>query len=63
MNTNQLQIWLQLAGNVGVIVGLVLVSVQIKQNSDLAAAGFVAAEMTQETDHLNALLGENPATV
>ena len=63
MNTNQLQAWLQLVSNVGVIIGLVLVAVQIKQNSDLASLELVASAMTQETDHINILLGENPTAV
>ena len=63
MNTNQLQIWLQLGSNVGVIIGLILVAVQIKQNSDLTSLGLIASATTQETDHLNTLLGENPIAV
>jgi hypothetical protein len=61
MNSSRVGNWLQIIGNLGLVIGLVLVAVQIKQNNDLAKAqllsdGWLAA-MQRET----ALFGENPA--
>ena len=35
MNTERLNTWLALTANVGVIVGLIIVAVELNQNSDL----------------------------
>ena len=35
MDTNKMVSWLQVGANLGIILGLVLVGLQLKQNSDL----------------------------
>lgn len=63
MNRDRLQSGLEIASNVGLLVGLVLVAVQIKQASDLTRYTLVVSSYQQETDHFDALMGENPAAV
>jgi hypothetical protein len=63
MVRDRLQSWLQIASNVGLLVGLVLVAVQIKQASDLTRYTLMVSSYQQETDHFDALMGENPAAV
>ena len=63
MNFNKLADWLQITGNVGIILGLILVAVQISQNSmitqlDMRSRSF---ELAMQSDI--ALMGENPAAV
>ncbi len=59
----KLAAWLQVLGNFGVILGLVLVAVQIKQSSDLARVqmGHDAWIMNSQLEF--GLLGENPQAV
>ena len=48
-------------GNLGLIVGLVLVAVQIKQNNDLAKAQLLSDGWLAGIQINLALIGENPA--
>ena len=61
MNSDQIGRWLTLAANVGVIAGLILVAVQINQNTAITKAqianDYYIADMTLEL----AMMGENPA--
>lgn len=61
MNTGKVSQWLTLAANVGVIAGLVLVAVQINQNTQITKAqianDYFLADMALEL----AMMGENPA--
>lgn len=61
MDSEKITRWLTLAANVGVIAGLVLVAVQINQNSQITKAqianDYFLADMTLEL----AMMGENPA--
>jgi hypothetical protein len=62
MDRDRLQGWLQIASNVGLLVGLVLVGLQIKQASDLTYQTLLVSAFQQETDHFNAVMGEGAAT-
>ncbi len=61
MNSDRLGRWLTLAANIGVIAGLILVAVQINQNTAITKAqmanDYFIADMALEL----AMMGENPA--
>ena len=57
-NVNQ---WLMLATNIGVLAGLILVGFQIKQNSEIASAQLVAGAFEAGMQMEMTLLGENPS--
>lgn len=63
MDRDRLQSGLQIASNLGLLVGLVLVGIQIQQASDLTRRTLLVASFQSETDHLDALLGDNAAAV
>ena len=52
--------WLQIVGNLGLIAGLVLVAVQIKQNTDITRAQVTADAWTAELNLALAMMGEEP---
>jgi hypothetical protein len=55
--------WLQIVGNLGLIIGLVLVGVQINQSNKIAMANLISTSFQETTDRLNSEMGENPASV
>ena len=61
MNSEKVSHWLTLAANIGVIAGLVLVAIQINQNSEITKAkianDYFLADMALEL----AMMGEDPA--
>lgn len=61
MNSERLNRWLSFAANIGVIAGLVLVAIQINQNTEITKAqianDYFLADMALEL----AMMGENPA--
>jgi len=61
MDWTQLNIWLSLLANLGVIAGLVLVAIQIRQNTGITRAqvtnDWYMADMQLEL----AMMGEDPA--
>lgn len=63
MNSENISKWLTLGANIGILVGLVLVIVQIRQNSDLLRLQFINDEYLSETSSEKLLIGENPAEV
>ena len=63
MNTSKLNNWLQVAANIGIVLGLVLVGVQLKQNSDLARIQLVYAESQSAIDLELEVVGEQGAAV
>ena len=62
MNMTKINPWLSFAANVGVIAGLILVAVQINQNTEITKAqianDYYLADMNLEL----AMMGEDPAT-
>ena len=62
MESETINRWLTLAANIGVIAGLILVAIQINQNTQITktqiANDYFLADMTLEL----AMMGENPAT-
>lgn len=61
MDSDSLNKWLTLAANVGIVIGLILVVVQIRQNSDLVRTQLVADEYALVSALDAQLVGENPA--
>ena len=63
MNNGKLSNWLQIAANVGIVVGLLLVGVQLKQNSDLLKTQLLYDESRRAVDLETLVVGENGAEV
>ena len=63
METSRLGYWLQVAANIGILAGLVLVGVQINQNSELLRYQILFQERHTSIEAEHSLLGENPALV
>ena len=61
--TSKLNERLQTAGNVGIIVGLLLVGVQLSQNSDLLKTQLLYEESRRITELESQYIGENAADV
>ncbi len=62
MDWSEINSWLTLAANIGVLMGIILVAAQIKQNTEITKAqvanDWFLADMQLEL----AMMGENPAT-
>ncbi len=58
MNSGKLNDWLQVAANVGIIAGLVLVGFQLKQNSDLLKTQMMYEESNRAIDIETQVVGE-----
>lgn len=63
MNSGRLNDWLQVAANVGIVAGLVLVGVQLKQNSDLLKTQMMYEESNRAIDIETKVVGENGAEI
>jgi hypothetical protein len=63
MNNGKLSNWLQISANVGIVVGLLLVGVQLKQNSDLLKTQLLYDESRRAVDLETLVVGENGAEV
>ena len=63
MDSSKLANWLQILGNFGLVVGLILVAVQIKQNTDIARAQLFSDGVAIGMNMDLAIMGENPAAV
>lgn len=63
MNSNKLSNWLQIAANTGIIAGLLLVGLQLKQNSDLLKTQMLYDESRRLVDLETKVVGENGAEV
>ncbi len=63
MDSSKLGSWLQILGNLGLVVGLILVAVQINQNTNIARAQLYSEGITSSMNLDLAMMGENPAAV
>ena len=63
MNTGKFNNWLQIAANLGILIGLILVGFQMRQNSELLGAELVFMENQRLIDGARALAGEYPSSV
>ncbi len=55
--------WLLLASNIGIVIGLALVGIQIKQDSDFAKAQLLSEGLSQTLSIVASTMGENPTVV
>ena len=63
MNHSKMSDWLQVAANVGIVIGLLLVGVQLKQNSDLLKTQLLYEESHRAIELETQVIGENGADV
>jgi len=63
MNNGKLSNWLQITANIGIVVGLLLVGVQLKQNSDLLKTQLLYDESRRAVDLETLVVGENGAEI
>jgi len=63
MNSSRLSNWLQIAANTGIVVGLLLVGLQLKQNSDLLKTQLLYEESSRLVDLETQIVGEIGAEV
>lgn len=63
MDIGKLNNWLQVTANIGIVLGLVLVGVQLKQNSDLARMQLLSEESQRLVDFELEVVGERGAEV
>ncbi len=60
MDSNKFSNWLQVAGNFGLLAGLILVGFQINQNTEIARTGLTARSFELAMQMNLARMGENP---
>jgi len=63
MEFTRINSWLQVGANVGIVVGLLLVGVQLKQNSDLLKTQLLYQESQRQIELETMVVGENGAAV
>ena len=63
MSSEKLSTWLQIVANLGLIAGLVLVGMQLKQNSDLLKTQLLYEESGRFISSEHALYGEEAAKI
>lgn len=63
MGNSKLVNWLQVSANIGIVLGLVLVGLQIKQSSDLAKIELLYEESNRFVELETKIVGENAAAV
>ena len=63
MSYGKMTDWLQISANIGIVVGLVLVGVQLQQNSDLLKTQLMYEESYRATELETQVVGENAAAV
>ena len=61
MDSDKMGNWLQVGANLGIILGLVLVGFQLKQNSNLLRVQLLYEESQSFISHERLMMGENPA--
>ena len=62
-NTNKVSTLLQVAANIGLLLGLVLVGLQLSQTNSLARATHASLMFEQEANYYLARMGENPTEI
>ena len=63
MNYGKLNDWLQVSANIGIVLGLLLVGIQLKQNSDLLKVQLLYEESYRAIELETKVVGENAAGV
>lgn len=63
MDTDRLNRWLTLGANVGVLIGLAILIIELRQSSSIAAAQFYLDQVKLNETAEISMLGEDPAAV
>jgi len=63
MDASKMNNWLQILANVGIVVGLMLVGFQMKQNSDLLKTQLLYDESRRIVDFEMQMLGDEPSQI
>lgn len=63
MNSAKMNNWLQIVANAGIVIGLLLVGFQMKQNSDLLKTQLLYDESRRIVDFEMQMLGDEPSRV
>lgn len=63
MDSTRLSNWLQVAANIGIVLGLVMVGFQLRQNSDLTRIQLLYEESRRTVDLESTVVGERGAEV
>ena len=63
MRTDYLNDWLQILGTFGLLIGLILVGFEMRQNSELLRTELTFSENQRAIDYAQALAGENPSEI
>ena len=63
MESSKLANWLQIGANIGILVGLVLVGLQINQTAELLKLQFLYEDSARAIENESALLGDDPTRV
>jgi hypothetical protein len=63
MNSDKVNKWLTLVANVGILIGLVLVGFEIRQNSDLLRLQFINDDLLAVAESDVSMLGDDPSAV
>jgi hypothetical protein len=61
MELSRVGSWLQVGANIGIVVGLVLVAIQISQQEEIAGTDVQSELYASTIDYYKALIGEDPA--
>ena len=61
MESNKLGYWLQVAANIGILAGLILVGLQMQQNNELQKIEHISRAIELDMAHVMAQMGEDPA--
>ena len=62
MSTGRFASWIQIIGNLGLLAGLILVGVQIQQNTTAVRAQMLSDQMAASIQLRLTIAGENPAS-
>lgn len=62
MNIEHTEFWISVVANLGVIIGLILVAVQIKQNTDITKAQITNDYFLADMELELKMMGDNPVT-
>lgn len=63
MEISKFNHWLQISANIGIVAGLLLVGIQLKQNSDLLKTQLLYEESNRAIEMETQVIGENAARV
>jgi hypothetical protein len=63
MDSNKVAAWIQITATVGVLVGIILVVIELRQAKAIAHANITANFFSESAQNSRSLMGENPAIV